>query len=299
MGNCEEQDKDSSKCDRMMIIFLIILFLFLVFLLSGWYGLDHMKTEVNNMKADIEYLKQQTPFSSTNKETDYLNAIEFMENETEKYREFVQQQQQFIISLLGVIGTGLAAITTFIGIKSKKDVSNIFHDEYAVQVDDKIAKFIGGHDQVQYLEESIQKEKTARDKKILFLLQDNPDKNLKRICNSLCDQGYKAEERIICGSLCDARISSIIKGYNLVIYQVSKYEFLNGEYSESGCPGSGSDLNFRKIASECNRKKIFCVLYCTGRINTNLCDLSFYVNTANYGSTALERIYNVLYYIQE
>lgn len=29
-----------------------------------------------------------------------------------------------------------------------------------------------------------------------------------------------------------------------------------------------------------------------GRIKTKLCDQSFYVSTANYGSTALERIYD-------
>lgn len=292
MRNSRTENSSAQKSDKMMLLLLFILFLLLSFTLINWYSLDHMKTNVNNMRSDMEYLKQQKPSSSSIEQTEYLKAIEFMENETEKYRDFVQQQQQFIISLLGLIGTGLAAFITFWGLNSRKDISNIIHNEYKTQINNEIAQFIGGQDKVQYLAESIQKEETARSKKILFLLQQNPDESLKLICHSLRTQGYCADKRTVSGILTDTDIRSILNDCNLVIYQVSPSEFANAE-----CPDS--DLNFKKIAAECNNQNIFCVLYCTGRIKTELCDLSFYVNTANYGSTALERIHNILYYIQE
>ncbi len=168
MRNSRTEISSSQKNDKMMLLLLFILFLLLSFTLINWYSLNHMKTDVNNMHSDIEYLKQQKPASSSMEQTEYLKAIEFMENETEKYRDFVQQQQQFIISLLGLIGTGLAAFITFWGLNSRKDISNIIHNEYKAQINKEIAQIIGGQDKVQYLAESIQKEETAKTKKYSF-----------------------------------------------------------------------------------------------------------------------------------
>lgn len=138
-------------------------------------------------------------------------------------------QQQFIILLLGLIGTGLIALTTFFGLNSKKEISKIINNEYKDQVNNEIEDIIGGHNKIQYLEKSIQKEEVARSKKILFLLQEESDKSLKRICSSLRTQGYSADERTISTILSNGDIRSILDGYNLVIYEVSSLEFENAD----------------------------------------------------------------------
>lgn len=286
------ENNSDKKSDRMMIGFLIILTLFFVSTLIGWYGLNHIKTEVSSIKADIENLKRQTPSPSAPEQTEYIKAIEFMQTETEKYREFVQQQQEFVIWLLGLIAAGFAALLTFWGIKSKKDIANVFRNEYKILANDEITRFIGGQRKIQYLAKSIQKEESARNKKILFLLQSDADENLCRICDSLRTQRYQSDFKTINGILSNSDIQSILNGCDLVIYQVSSFEFL-----EAGNPKE--DLNFVKIAKTCNDDNVFCILYCPKRIKTEFCDLSFFVNTANYGSTALERIHNILYYMQE
>ncbi len=143
MRNNQTENSSDQKYNKMMLLLLFMLFLLLSFTFINWYSLNHMKTDVNNMRSDIEYLKQLRPSSSCIKQTEYLKAIGFMENETEKYRDFVQQQQRFIISLLGLIGTGLAAFITFWGLNSRKDISNIIQNEYKTQIINEIAHMIG------------------------------------------------------------------------------------------------------------------------------------------------------------
>lgn len=291
MKNNQKERTYSQDSDKLMIFFLIFLVLLLIFTLISWYGLDHIRTDVNGMALDIEYLKQQGFTSSSIEQTEFLKTVEFMENETEKYRVFVQQQQQFIISLVGLLGTGIMAVMTFLGVKSRKDISKVVREEYKERVDSEIEWVIGGHDKLQYLEQGIKREETARKKRILFLLQENADESLTRIYRSLCAKGYHADKKTAGGILEEALICTILKDYELVIYQVSPSEFDKENCLED------SKLNYVNIAKECNRKNVFCVLYCKGRLKMELCDLSFYVNTANFGSTVLERIHNILYYM--
>lgn len=132
MRNNQTENSSDQKYNKMMLLLLFMLFLLLSFTLINWYSLNHMKTDVDNMRSDIEYLKQLRPSSSSIKQTEYLKAIGFMENETEKYRDFVQQQ--FI----------MAAFITFWGLNSRKDISNIIQNEYKTQINNEIAHIIGG-----------------------------------------------------------------------------------------------------------------------------------------------------------
>ena len=120
MWNNQTENSSDQKYNKMMLLLLFMLFLLLSFTFINWYSLNHMKTDVDNMRSDIEYLKQLRPSSSSIKQTEYLKAIGFMENETEKYRDFVQQQRQFIISLLGSDWNRIGSIHNFLGTKQPK-----------------------------------------------------------------------------------------------------------------------------------------------------------------------------------
>ena len=54
-------------------------------------------------------------------------------------------------------------------------------------------------------------------------------------------------------------------------------------------------MSYIRIAKKCNEKKVYCILYAKGILKRELYDKYFYVNNANYGSTVIERILNLLY----
>lgn len=276
-------------------IFLAALILLVISTLAGLYRIQGMTVEIDHMQKDIELLNQQVQSGTSNLEqTEYLKTIEYLENETSKYRSFVEQQQDFLIRLIVFLGTGVTAVAAFFGIRTRKDVAQLVHDECKGSINGEIAKFVGGEDKVRYLVECIEKEERAKSKKILFIMQEEQDKNLKKIYDSLCDQGYCAEKRKVEGLVSEQRISNIVDGYDVVIYQMDKSEF-HDEHSEN------RDTNYIRISKECNTKKIQGIIYCTSSngINRKECKPSFYISTANYSSTVLERIHSILYFIEE
>lgn len=276
-------------------IFLAALILLVISTLAGLYRIQSMTVEIDHMQKDIELLNQQIQSGTNNLEqTEYLKTIEYLENETSKYRSFVEQQQEFLIRLIVFLGTGVTAVGAFFGIRTRKDVAQLVHDECKGSINGEIAKFVGGEDKVRYLVECIEKEERAKSKKILFLMQEEQDKNLKRIHDSLCDQGYCAEKKKVEGSVSEQRFGNIVNGYDVVIYQMDKSEFHDGR-------SENQDVNYVRISNVCNDKKIQGILYCTNNrgIKREWCDLSFYISTANYGSTVLERIHSILYFVEE
>lgn len=278
------------KIDIMLICFLVILIAFYAATIVGLYKLCHITTEVNKIKNEQQY-RQIISESDSIEQSEYLKTIEFLKSESTEFRDFVERQQDYLLWLIGVIGLGAGAIITFFGIKTKKDISEIVHTECREQMNDVITQFVGGNKKVRYLKECIEKEKMAKNKKIKFIFQEARDSNLERIYIFLCEQGYEAEKSVITSDISEERISQIVNGCDMVIYQVSEEE----------CNETDRDkVNYAKISRICNDKKIFGILYCTGpkRTKPDFCDFSFYVNVANFGSTVLERIYNILYIYQ-
>lgn len=274
-------------------IFLAALILLVISTLAGLYRIQSMTVEIDHMQKDIELLNQQIQSGTNNLEqTEYLKTIEYLENETSKYRSFVEQQQEFLIRLIVFLGTGVTAVAAFFGIRTRKDVAQLVHDECKGSINSEIAKFVGGEDKVRYLVECIEKEERAKSKKILFIMQEEQDESLKRIYDYLCDQGYYAEKKKVGGHVSEQRFGNIVEGYDIVIYHTHESEYRE-ERSED------KNVNYLRLSKVCISKKIHSILYCTINIKRDWCDLSFYISTANYGSTVLERIHSILYFVEE
>lgn len=323
------------KCNHnaAIIIAVFILFIFCVMVLLGYLKIKSMNRRIQESEAKIADMEIQIqPSSKAADQTEYMKAVEFLENETAKYREFIQEQQEYLIWLLGVVGAAFLALMAFLGFESRKKISDMFQKQYAKLLKEEIAKLIGGEDQEEYLIRCVEKEKRAKEKKILFLKQEKEDEDFEKIYDFLDKQEYCVEEEVIKESEGEKKINRLIKKCNVVIYQVGQSEYkkdtrvnrqaagianteteantervaagepdANAQGSINGEAGRNEEKNYEKIARQCNEKGIYGIFYCVGgkQIDLAKCDFPFYVSSVNFGATLLERINSVLYFTQE
>jgi len=292
-----------------IIIAILILFIFCVMVLFGYFKMKSMNRRIQKSEEKIADMEIQIqPSSRATGQTEYIKAVEFLENETVKYREFIQEQQEYLIWLLGVVGAAFLALMAFLGFESRKNISEMFQEQYAKQVKDEIANAIGGVGREEYLIRCVEKEKCAKEKKILFLKQENEDEDFEKIYDFLEKQKYCVGEKVIKESVEERKINHFIKKYDLVIYQVGQSEYEKEKQvnkQEAGTTNTetrvNKEKNYEKIARQCNEKGIYAIFYCVGgkRINLENCNFPFYVSSVNFGATLLERINSVLYFTQE
>lgn len=293
--------------DFVIHIAIIIFFLAFVITSYGYFKIRPMNEKIQELEKRIT--KIETQMKQTEKpaeQTEYLKTIEFLESETTKYRGFIQEQQNYLIWLFGVAAAVFLTLMAFLGIESRKKISDIFQEQYAEMVNDKLNNFIGGEGQKEYLMGCIRKEREAKEKKILFLKQKESDQNFERIYQFLKDHEYNVQQKKIKNFMKERAIGKIIKGYNLVIYQVDESECEMGE--SKGVPEqpqcsankkTGEEKNYVKISNQCNDQKIYVIFYSKNHINLSRCKSLFYVSTSNFWATLLDRINSILYFTQE
>lgn len=300
-----------------IIIAVLILFIVCVTALFGYFKVKSMNRRIRESEEKIAEMEIRIqPSSGASDQTEYARAVEFLENETAKYREFIQEQQEYLIWLLGVVGAAFLALMSFLGFESRKNISDMFQKHYAKLVKDEFSKVIGGADREEYLIRCIEKEERAKNKKILFLKQDRQDEDFEKIYDFLEKQKYCVSEKKIKVSEKEKKIDHLIKDCDVVVYQVGKSEYnvetgANAKGATVGtvnmnaqCGFNGEtaeEKNYMKIAKRCNEKKIYGIFYCTGggRLTLDKCNFPFYVSSVNFGATLLERINSVLYFTQE
>ena len=275
--------------DRLFVgFFCLFLFLMLTMLFKIYY----VSQELQELQNDISILNHHTQPVT---QTEYTQTIDFLENEFIYYREFVKDQQNFLIWLIGLIGASLTGLFAFFNIKGKEDIANIIKERYSNQIQKEIGDLIGGQERVLYLQKCIENEERAQNKKILFLLQGNENESLMKVYDILINQKYCVKKQKIVGSVKDKMILKWAGEYDIIVYQVPESEYAQNKESDDKI------VTYAKLSKECNREGVFCVLYCEDNrgLKRELYSSYFYVSNANYGLTVLERIYNLLFFARE
>ena len=300
--------KKTHKYDHNVVIIILVL-IFCVMTLFGYFKIKSMNRRIQESEAKITDMEIQIqPSSEVTDQTEYMKVVEFLENETAKYREFIQEQQEYLIWLLGVVGAAFLALMAFLGFESRKNISDMFQQQYVKLVKDEISGIIGGVGREEYLIRCIEKEERAKKKKILFLKQQKKDEDFEKIYDFLEKQEYCVGEKVIKESVKEKKINRLIKKYNVIIYQVGQSEYekdIRVNRQAAGInnteTGANEEKNYEKIARQCNENGIYGIFYCVGgkRINLEKCNFPFYVSSVNFGATLLERINSVLYFTQE
>lgn len=284
--------KKEKKSSTQFYILIAVYLVFIILVVSNIYNLSRVKQDVAELKNDLGTISRH---NNSSVQTEYTQAIDFLENEMVKYREFIEKQQDYLIWLVGLIGVGATGLIALFEIKGRKDISRIIRENYADQFEVEMDGFIGGKKRVAFLKNCVEKEEQAKQRKILFLFQDEENENLKAVYNILKnqDEKFQINRKIVSHKVLDKEIDNWTEENNILIYQVDKKEFKVG--------GVVPDKNivYDRIAKKCNDKKVYCVLYCENNmaLERALYDKYFYVNNANYGLTLMERLFNLLYFV--
>lgn len=127
---------------------------FLIWIVTAILGVSkiyEMNQNYRELRQDISIVNQHDEKETVN---EYTQTIDFLENEMNKYRDFTERQQDFLIWLIGLLGVGLTALIGFFEIKGRSDISRIIQEQYQNSVRKEFESFIGGEKNVQYLESS-------------------------------------------------------------------------------------------------------------------------------------------------
>lgn len=185
------------------------------------------KAAVDNVKdVPLDTMEQNTQIIGNSNGLDIEYTLDFIENEVARYREFVEQQQQFLVWLLGIIATGAVSLLAFLGFKSKDDIVELFETQYREEIisisKKEIENAVGGFEEVKYLQSSVQREKTAKNKKILFLHNkqeletDTLYKDYDAAYKILEQQKYVIKKDSI--EKDDGRIEDWTKEFDIIVY---------------------------------------------------------------------------------
>lgn len=276
--------KVKKKTNLITPILLIILCCLLIII-------SYMCYHINQMYQEFEKnIHTQNLHYQSESQTEYTQTIDFLENEIAKYREFVEKQQDYLIKIVSMIGVILTALFGFFEIKGRKDIENMIQEQYTDQVETEISKFIGGNENKKYLDKCIKKEHDAKNKKILFLLQQSESKNLIEVYDILKNQQYQVEKKKVRGNVKNREIDNLVEEYDIIVYQVDEKE-----YKQQGVDPD-ENVAYARIADRCNNNRVYGILYCDrfGGLEPNLYNQYFYISAANYGLTVMERIVNLL-----
>lgn len=273
---------------KVMAVIAVFLVVFIIFVFS--FKVYDIEQNVKHLQQDINLMNLH---SQSVTQSEYTQAIDFLENEIIKYREFVEKQQDYLILLIGLIGTALTGMFAFFEIRGRKDISNIIREQYTNQAQEEIAKFIGGQNKITYLISCIEKEEQAKNKKIIFLMQHKVNKNLVKVYKILKSQHqYQIKKKRISGMFTDRDINHWVDENDIIIYQVDELEFKRNGFVPD------EQVAYARLSKECNNKKVYCILYCAKNnvLEPSLYNSYFYISNANYGLTVMERIFNLLYF---
>lgn len=263
----------------------------ILFSIYSLYTCICMEQNIRNLQQSVNEIYAHSQSAT---DSEYIRAIDFLENEITHYREAVDKHQNTFLWIAGVAATGMTGLFAFFEVRGRKDISNIILEQYANLVHEEMARYIGGQDKKVFLENGIKKEEKARSKKILFLLQDdNENEKLMEMCKILKKEQYCVKKKKIGKIVSDRKIDQWVKEYNIIVYQVNKEEYKRSGYVPDAA------VTYARIAEKCNAEKVYGILYCenNGALEWSLIAPYFYICNANSGLTAMERIFNMLYYV--
>lgn len=279
-------------CYKIFFIFSLIVILSIFIILFA--KLYFLQQKVDGVQQTANILTQTLSVSNNVQLTENTQSLAFLQNETAKFREFIENQQDYLITLLTLLGTGLVGLFAFLGIQTKSDVEKTIQEHYISQIKKEIEDTIGGKEKKEYLVKCIDKEDLAHNKKILFLFQQEENENLLTVRGILDAHHYNLCSQKVGDTIQDDQIDKWVKEYDIIIYQVAETEFDR--------PGSHTDPvnpTYARLSTKCNGNGVYSILYCEDHtaLNRSLYSSDFYTNNANYGLTVLERIFNLLYFI--
>lgn len=299
---------------RMLFIIVIV-----ILFVEGGYSLYKVKkldlaVQKNSNKIEkIETIPQNGQQSVIDSDE---NILEYMKSEITEYREFIQNERDFLVTLVGMCAAALLALAGFIGLSTTKDIENkveeIFEDrvkdiiEENVQsvvkekaeniTDDYIEKelFDSDRGKMKYLKDAINRQQKRKNRKILFLIQEGVNENILTSVQKLLREkelniSEISETYESLNSMSDKILIEYCKQYFIVVYQVNMEMEVDSRSGEA-------EVFYQRLANLSEENAINCILYSLSGSGRRLEELqpSIYVSLANTATSIIQQILTLL-----
>lgn len=272
---------------------LIAITIFLAIIIVELFFIFSARTEIGQLGDRIATLEQQVKKGAVAQSPAEI-TLDFLQTETEQHRTFIEQQQQLLLWLVGVILALATGLIGFLGWKSKDDVDRLIREKYDGEIarqlersfgstfDAKLKKTIGDEvnegEKLKFLQESVKRISYMHEKTVLFVTQDEKSSwnairhwlNIYGICKT--EQVFK-DSTDIRQQIESMRLASI------VAYEVEQ----------------GDNTKYLDIAAACSNQRNECILLCANGKQVDLTKLDArYTTTVNFPSKLRETLYTLL-----
>ena len=147
------------------------------------------------------------------------------DSDLQKTIDFLKDQMQILIWILGVIIAGTGAILAFLGLNTRKSIKDEYKRTYS--------KLVAARDAEVFK------------KRIVFLYQDKDHEKLREFQREMRDIGYNISVTQVSNIVTVSKLPDVAKA-SIVVYT----------------PNDKDDYKCRLIANYCEKEHKHCVLYC-------------------------------------
>ena len=277
--------------------------------------IEKMQNDIVSIKNDN--LNEETVSGEAKQEILQTDTnIAFLEGQIKSHQEFIEREREFLVWMLGVIFAVGGACIGFVGFKSSKEIKEIIEQKYKDdigtkfekisndlddRVEERLARAVGGNENLQYLKTAVKKEKDARSKNIYFIKQKDSEKLDEVISWIEKFYGENTNGKITSAHASPNLFNSLKEDkkyleYDIFIYEVSFDEFISEDGNTSK---RDENLNYKVLSDFCKDENKQCVLACfpvKGRSNINQENIKGASTTTVKFSTKLrETLQSLLY----
>ena len=280
-----------SSCAKGVIIVLMAIVL-VVSSIAAIYMSFSAKDKVKELEHQISQIttQQQADMDSPTEQT-----VAFLESEIQRHREFIQDQENHLIRLVSTIGALAIFILSITGLSNRREIKNTIEENYKQEVNWQIDKMIGGENNRIYLENAVQNEKDAKQKKVLFVYESDNEENakdryskkiLEYTQDELEDLEFNVSRKIKGHDFTKENLEKIIKKYDVIVYEV-------GAKEDDDKKGTPLYVSFFKA---CDQFHKYGVMYYEGRLTKFDAKARLYTSTVNMRLTLRQQIFSILYH---
>lgn len=304
------RDNITIKKETIFITVATILFFSLVFgIIVSFVDLHGVKNTNKRNEIKISELRKEIDkINSTSKEkqkkvSEYEELINYLESEMSKHREFIEDERQFLIWLMAVIGAVSLVILGFVGLSNRKEIEDTVNrtiDGFSKEAFERKLEELLEEDlnlkhsyaKVDYLKDAVDRQKRIRETNIVIFYQEDQNLAVLRDCKQLFDKQCTVIEhssKMITDTGNDFNIKTLLPdGKCIVVYEVNKKEFKDDSNNRINNSNNNNNNNttqtdnesqnqtpqdyeyeYEKVYKNCSKHNIYCILYTgSGRLNT-------------------------------
>ena len=281
-----------SSCAKGVIIVLMSI----VLVVSSIAAIVISSTANSKVKELEHQISQITTQQQAGMDSPTEQTVAFLESELQRHREFIQDQENHLIWLVSAVGALAIFLLSITGLSNRREIKNTIEENYKQEVNWQIDKMIGGENNRIYLENAVQNEKDAKQKKVLFVYESDNEENakdryskkiLEYTQDELEDLEFNVSRKIKGHDFTKENLEKIIKKYDVIVYEV-------GAEEDNDKKGTPLYVSFFEACDQFHKYGV--MYYDKGRLTNFDTKARLYTSTVNMRLTLRQQIFSILYH---